>query len=348
MPAATHFIAGFGVAPVRWARKAPQNRAVNQTNKQAHHLVLGLDGGGTQTRWALADAAGALRAEGQAPGLSGLQLETAAGRAHIASVLGTIASEVAQGTAAVSAVVAGVTGFDAAQLPQLRELAGVAFGIEAAAVQAFSDIELACRAAFAPGEGYLVYAGTGSVAAFIDEQGALQRAGGRGVLIDDAGGGHWIACAALRRIWRAEDEAPGAWRQSPLAQRVFEHIGGSDWAATRRWAYGASRGELGTLALAVAASAEEDPAAMGLLQAAGRELARLAAALRRRFGPRPLALAGRVFELHPAIEQSLRAALPAEADLRRASQPAHHAAALLAANSMAKSVQKSAASRTRP
>jgi N-acetylglucosamine kinase-like BadF-type ATPase len=288
---------------------------------------LGLDAGGTQTRWALAGADGALRAEGLGAALSGLQLHSAEGTAALATAL----QQIAAAAGPVQAVVAGVTGLDAAQAQALCGMVAAAFGIATTAVRAMSDIELACRAAFAPGAGYVVYAGTGSVAAFIDAHGTLQRAGGRGVIIDDAGGGHWIARQALRHIWRAEDEAPGAWRQSPLAARVFEQIGGSDWAQTRQWVYGATRGELGTLALAVAAAADADPAALGILQAAGTELARLAGALQQRHGARRLALAGRVFELHAAIEYSLRAALPPGAPVQRLTLPAHHAAARLAA-----------------
>ncbi len=291
---------------------------------------LGLDAGGTHTRWALAEATGAVRAEGRAPGLSGLQLATADGRAHIADVLADVARAAAD-VGPVGAVTAGVTGFDPALLPQLAALMGAAFGVAPTALRAMSDIELVCRAAFAPGGGAVVYAGTGSVAAFIDAAGTLHRAGGRGVVIDDAGGGHWIACQALRRIWRAEDEAPGAWRGSRLAQAVFERIGGSDWAQTRQWVHGAGRGDIGTLALAVAAAAGEDPAAMALLQAAGAELARLAMALRGRFGALPLALAGRVFDLHPAIEAALRDALPAGTPVQRPSHSPHQAAARLAA-----------------
>ena len=89
-----------------------------------------------------------------------------------------------------------------------------AFAAPEAGVRVVSDVEIAYRAAFAPGEGYLVYAGTGSIAAFIDAQGVLHRAGGRGVALDDAGGGYWIAREALRRLWRREDERPGAWRDS--------------------------------------------------------------------------------------------------------------------------------------
>lgn len=290
---------------------------------------LGLDAGGTQTRWAVADAAGDVRRQGRAAGLSALQLHETSGRATVAAVL----AEIAAAAGPVQAVVAGVTGFDATQLPLLRALLAQAFSADESAVQAMSDIELACHAAFAPGQGYVVYAGTGAIAAFIDEAGVLQRVGGRGAVIDDAGGGHWIAREALRLIWRAEDAAPGAWRSSALARRVFERIGGSDWLHTRQWVYGAaaSRGELGTLALAVAAAADEDPAALAILQAAGTELARLAHALLQRHGVRPLALAGRVFELHPTIQRHLQQALPAGTSVHRLLQPAQMEAAQIAA-----------------
>ena len=288
---------------------------------------LGLDAGGTQTRWALADANGLLLRQGQTAGLSALQLHDPAGRAAVAAVL----REIAASTGPVQALVAGVTGFDTRQLQLLLKSVVEAFAIETTAVQAMSDIELACHAAFAPGQGYVLYAGTGSIAAYVDEQRLLHRAGGRGVLIDDAGGGHWIACQALRQVWRAEDAAPGAWQDSPLAQQLFAQMGGSDWAHTRQWVYGASRGAVGTLALAVAAAAAQgDAAALAILQAAGIELARLARALMARHGPRPLALAGRVFDLHPSIQAQLQDSLPAGTVLARKAEAAHIEAARMA------------------
>jgi glucosamine kinase len=288
---------------------------------------LGLDAGGTQTRWAVASASGAVQTEGTAAALSGLQLDSEAGRVQVQAAF----ADIATACGPVRALVAGITGFDATQLPLLCAIAAQAFDVPSAAVRAMNDIELACHAAFAPGDGYVVYAGTGSVAAFVDVDGQLHRAGGRGVLIDDAGGGHWIAREALRQVWRAEDETPGAWRHSKLAARVFERVGGSDWLHTRQWAYAASRGELGTLAQTVAAAAEEDPTAMAILQNAGLELARLARVMLQRFGPRPIALGGRVFDLHPTVENTLRAALPSHSPMQRLPTPAHHAAARLAA-----------------
>jgi len=329
-------------------------------------LGLGLDVGGTQTRWALAapgQQAVSVLAEGQAPGWSGLMLHDDAGRAAIAQALEPVVKTVVKavrdeglggGAGPVSRIHAGVTGFDAALLPEMAALLGTAFGLPSTAVAAMNDIELACHAAFAPGEGFVLYAGTGSVAAFIDAEGTFHRAGGRGAAIDDAGGGHWIASQALRAVWRAEDEAPCAWRTSPLAQRLFAVVGGADWASTRQWVYGASRGELGTLALAVAAAAHEgDATAAQILADAGRELARLVLALARRHGPRPVVLAGRAFELHPLLLQALRSELKAVANHESAGLPdrasawatladvqqrapllPHHAAARLAAASL--------------
>ena len=294
-------------------------------------LGLGLDAGGTQTRWALADRSGRLVAQGDVAPIAGAQLASEEGRSALAAALAQMAAAAGRHGAATG-VVAGVTGLGAEHTPALHALLSQAFALPLSAVGSMSDIELVCHAAFAPGQGYVVYAGTGSIAAFIDEHGEMHRAGGRGAVIDDAGGGHWIARQALRLVWRAEDESPGAWRESALAQALFDTLGGSDWAATRQWVYGATRGELGTLALAVAQAAHAgDTDALILLQQAGAELARLARALQQRLGARPLALAGRVFDLHPAIESALRQALPPDVAVQRVALQAHHTAARLAA-----------------
>lgn len=310
---------------------------MHPVNAASYPTFLGLDAGGTQTRWALADAAGQVLREGQVAGFSGVQLHDAAGCAAIEAVLQDAARAVAGEGHRVAGVVAGVTGFDPAQRPQLCALLSAALQLPEGGAQALSDIELTCHAAFAPGEGVVVIAGTGSIAAFVDRAGTLHRAGGRGAVIDDAGSGHWIAREALRHVWRAEDETPGSTLQQPLAQALAQAVGGSDWAHTRAWVYGASRGELGTLARAVAAVAERDAVALGILQRAGAELARLALALLRLHGARPVALAGRVFELHPVVQQSLQQQLPTGTPLQRLQQPAHHQAAKLAARSAAAS-----------
>jgi glucosamine kinase len=294
-------------------------------------LHLGLDAGGTQTRWALADGVGRVVAEGSAPPLSGLMLLDDAGLARLQAALQGLAAALPPSTVLRSAW-AGLTGLDAAQAPALAQALGGALGLPPAAVRVGSDVELACRAAFAPGEGLLLVAGTGAVAAVLGADGTLHRAGGRGAVIDDAGGGHWIAREALKLVWRLEDAAPGRGVATQLGRALAQAVGGADWAAMRTFVYGASRGELGTLALAVAAAAQAgDAAALGVLQQAGAELARLVRALHGRLGAAlPVALAGRVWALHPAVEAALRAALPGVA-VSYSPGAAHAAAARLAA-----------------
>jgi len=301
---------------------------IQPASSSTPELGLGIDAGGTQTRWALSAPGGAILAEGTVAGLSALQMGTPHGRETVRATFAELAASVLP-HGVPARVQAGLTGFggDSEQLQRwLAEL----LHVPAAGIRFCSDMEIAYRASFAPGEGYLVYAGTGSIGAFIDFDGAFHRAGGRGVVLDDGGGGFWIAREALRHIWRLEDEQPGAWRASKMAQAVFDYVGGDDWAYSRQFIYGQERGAVGKLALAVAATAEQDPAAAAILRNAGGELARLALALIGRFGPRPVAVSGRAAELHPSIVAAMRDLLPAELAFRQTAGGAHYAAARMA------------------
>ena len=292
---------------------------------------LGIDAGGSQTRWALVGPDQSVLAEGSVAGFSALQMGGEAGRRKVSDILKSLADQ-ALGWGAVSGVHAGVTGFGGLQERSgqvLHALLARHFKLPGDAVVLSNDIELACLAAFEPGTGYLVYAGTGSIAGFIDARGEFHRAGGRGGVLDDGGSGYWITVEALRKIWRAEDERPGCSADSPMAVSLFKAMGGSDWSYSRKLIYGASRGQIGQLAIAVAAAADSDPQARDILQRAGHELARLGAAMVARFGVRPIVLAGRVPQLHPLIEQSMRERLPPECDLRLVNLQAHIAAARL-------------------
>jgi glucosamine kinase len=276
-------------------------------NSNSEGLGLGLDAGGTQTRWALVDASGVVVAEGTAGGLSALQMGSSDGRAAMLASLAGLAQQLSS-FPRPSHVCAGFTGLGG-NGEQLGLMLSDVLAIARSALTLSSDIEIAYLDLFQPGQGYLVYAGTGSIAAFIDEKHQIHRAGGRGGLLDDGGGGYWIARQALRQIWRLEDEQPGAWLQSSMARAVFDQIGGAHWDHSRQFMYGQSRGEIGLLALTVAASAATDARAMAILRAAGKELARLAQAMITRFGLRPVVLSGRVVQLHPVIEQTMRASL---------------------------------------
>jgi N-acetylglucosamine kinase-like BadF-type ATPase len=292
-------------------------------------LGLGLDAGGSQTRWALADTRGTLLDQGHVAGMSGLQLHSPQGLADLRSAIRALAQSVRSAAQGHSlALYGGFTGLGA----QLDKAALLLLLQEQLPVQAQSatlthDMDIAYRAAFAPGAGYLVYAGTGAISAFIDEAGQEHRAGGRGAVLGDEGGGYWIAREAMAHIWREEDHAPGAWKRSPMAQRLFAAIGGSDWNASRAFVYGSDRGAMGKLALQVAASAHDDPLAHALLLRAGTALGELAHSMIQRFGPRPVTAGGRALLLSPLLEQGMRQALPADIALRTTPDLAAHVTA---------------------
>jgi N-acetylglucosamine kinase-like BadF-type ATPase len=297
------------------------------SSPQPDGLGLGIDAGGTETRWALAAPGGAIVAEGRVAGLSALQMGTPQGRDAVRATFAQLAAD-ALVHGVPGRVHAGLTGFGGDSELLQRWLADD-LHVDPAHIQFCSDMEIAYRASFQPGQGYLVYAGTGSIGAFVDADGQFHRAGGRGVVLDDGGGGFWIAKEALRHVWRNEDERPGSWRSSPMARAVLDYVGGDDWAYSRQFIYGQERGAVGKLALAVAATADRDPVAASIMRAAGRELARLALALTRRFGPRPVAVSGRAAELHPVIVDTMRTSLPG-ITLTQAPGQAHHAAARMA------------------
>jgi len=304
-------------------------------------LGLGLDVGGTSTRWALARADGTLVGEGQAAGFSGQQMASGSGRERVAQALAEVATQVAAQLAihvashgAVRALWAGVTGHDEQSGPGLGRLMARTLGVPVAQVTVGNDVEMAARLLFAPGAGHLVYAGTGSIGVHIDAQAQVHRVGGRGSVLGDEGSGYWIARQALARVWRAEDDEPGTGVSTPLAQHLFAALGGSSWDATRRFVHRSTRGDFGRLALAVAEAADVDPTALLLLQEAGQALARLANLLLARHGHKPVLLAGRVVQLHPAIAASFAAALTSGALFERVDLQTHRDAARRAAGGL--------------
>lgn len=298
-------------------------------NASTSALALGIDTGGTQTRWALATTNEDIIASGTAAGLTALQLKTPQGKREFAQVFSDLASAV-RSHGNLLTVRVGITGFSDDMRAVVQEMLSGILQLPEECIRIGNDIEIAYLDSFKPGTGYLVYAGTGSIAAYIDETGQFHRAGGRGYLLDDGGSGFWIAREAVRHIWRAEDECPGVSGDSLLAQEIFKAIGGSDWDSSKDFMYHHSRGDIGKLALAVAASANADEVAADILKRAGQELARLGMAMCQRFGDKPVVLSGRVLELHPFIAASCRTHLPSEISLRTSICQAHFSAARLA------------------
>lgn len=269
---------------------------------------IGVDIGGTASRWVVADADGAEIARGAASGATG-HLFNPAERERFAATIGAIAAD-AQAHLPIAAAFLGVTGLGERAFDEARAIAGAVLGLDPARIGTSDDMELAFRAAFAPGAGHLVSAGTGSVGLHVTTDGMLVRVGGRGLLIDDGGSGTWIALTALDRLYRLIDETGGPGEAGILAEELFAAMGGDDWSATRAYVYGSDRGRIGALAQAVARAADrDDPIALATLGQAAEELARLGRALTKRAGSLPIGYVGGVIGLHKSIKPALTAAL---------------------------------------
>jgi glucosamine kinase len=277
-------------------------------------MHLGIDVGGTASRWVACDDGGAVLARGKSSGATG-HLFNPAEKTRLRSAFGDIAEAVKAAGLVAETATTGLTGFGAVVAPTLRELLGEFFGVKADACITVDDMTLAYAAIFAPGEGHLISAGTGSIGLHIGYGDAYMRVGGRGILIDDGGSGSWIALRALDTLFRRLDHDGSFEGVSALADEVGKAIGSMDWHAVREFVYGGDRGRIGTLSVAVGAAAERgDAAAQAILKDAGTELALLGVALGKRVGTRPIGFVGGVLRL-PLITDAIRAALP-DADLR--------------------------------
>lgn len=269
---------------------------------------LGIDIGGTASRWVLVDATDTPLARGAAAGATG-HLFNPAERERLATTLAAIAAALPQEP--IHAACLGITGLGQSVHEEARQLVTSSFKLPAGAIRLIDDMELAFRAAFAPGEGHLISAGTGSIGLHLGANGTMLRVGGRGLLIDDGGSGTWIALAALDQLYRRIDATGGPADAAILARELFAEMGGDHWDQTRAFVYGSDRGRIGTLAQAVARAATAgDPLATEVLERAADELARLAKALIGRAGRLPVAFVGGITTLHPLIKFGLTAALP--------------------------------------
>lgn len=294
---------------------------------------LGIDVGGTASRWVVVSESGLEIARGKAGGATG-HLFNPVEHDRFGRILADIAAALPEGTV-VHGVHAGVTGLGENAAAEAQGLLARQFDVWGERVTTSDDMEVAFRAVFPPGGGHLVSAGTGSIGLHLTAHGEQIRVGGRGLLIDDAGSGTWIALTALDRLYRLIDRVGEPRGAELLAEAIGAAVGGPNWDHVRQFVYGSDRGRIGTLAQPVATAASAgDPLAQTVLADAARELARLAQALLERAGALPVGFVGGIIDLHPLIRAGLVEALPGvDLSFRRVDAALHAAQMARAHNS---------------
>ncbi|CAL9370205.1 N-acetylglucosamine kinase [Streptomyces sp. enrichment culture] len=201
-------------------------------------------------------------------------------------------------TAAVGAAGLGTLGDELrAELPgALRR----EFGIRAVALAA--DAVTAYVGALGARPGAVVAAGTGMIAIGTDLT-RWQRADGWGHLLGDCGSGAWIGRAGLEAALRAHDGRDGG--SAPLLSRAREAFGpmpglpGQVYPRTDRPAV------LASFAPQVAACADTDPVAAGILREAARHIAESAAAVCPATDEAVIALTGGLFRMGAPLLEPL-------------------------------------------
>ena len=163
--------------------------------------VLGVDAGGSGSRWALAGEHGQVLRTGTGPALQLANLELEGAALAIGDLLSAPLAEVrAQPGACLVAIVAGFAGAGDAQHRRALEnlLRERCIVIEGTKVRIVTDVEIGAAQALAPGPGIAAFAGTGSFVIAHTRDGTLLRVGGRGPLLGDAGSGYDIVRQAAR------------------------------------------------------------------------------------------------------------------------------------------------------
>jgi N-acetylglucosamine kinase-like BadF-type ATPase len=272
-------------------------------------IGLGIDAGGSSTRWRLMSTTGEL-ARGTTDPITGHIFTASDRETNLSRLEGLLENVLAAGTP--DAVVAGMTGLhqhtDAHAL-LVNEIIQK-LGLPANKVVLDNDLNVAYLGVFAPGEGILLYAGTGAVAYHQTADGGEARAGGYGYLIDDAGAGFWIGQQALRQVLRWVDH-DGKPSDAPLATHVYDALGTRTWPDIMATVYGGGRSKVATLVPVVVAAADAgDDAALAILQQAGRELARLAKDIQHRLTkPLPVAFSGGIAQHAQQVVASVQTEL---------------------------------------
>ncbi|RYE72759.1 MAG: N-acetylglucosamine kinase, partial [Oxalobacteraceae bacterium] len=178
----------------------------------ASDCFLGVDGGGTKTRFALVDGEGRLLAQAQ----HGTTYHPQVGLEGVAEILGTGISQVLQEAGADGTAIRyaffglPAYGEDSHATSLLQVIPRALLGHDRYACD--NDMVCGWAGSLACSDGINIVAGTGSIG-YGQRQGVAARAGGWGEAFSDEGSAYWIAVQGLNAYSRMSD---GRWPKGPL------------------------------------------------------------------------------------------------------------------------------------
>lgn len=263
-------------------------------------LFMGIDGGGTGMRIAIADfnlnVERVVESKLANPNLIGREVA----KQHIQRSMAQVLQEAGRTPENIAAVAIGISGasneHSCAWL--IKTLSAV---LPDSILVPSSDLEIALVGALAQRHGILVLSGTGSAVLGITPDGQRLRIGGWGYLLGDAGSAYWIGIQALREITNHHDQADTkaiASSLTDLDRQVLDELALARPRDLVAWLY---RGQepvparVASLARIVLQCAElGDYQAVRILQRASHHLAEATQLLRQQldYADAPIAFAG--------------------------------------------------------
>jgi glucosamine kinase len=261
-------------------------------------IVLGIDGGGTNTRAVVADGEKILgRARGGS--IKRLRVGAVAAEANLRELL-RVVFETA-GVTDADSVAAVSCGVASASMPGVAEWIKAVFdelGIRKSEV--VGDEVIALDAAFRGGPGILQIAGTGSNCIGRTASGARESVGGYSSTLGDEGSGYWIGLHGVREALKSNDAGePGI-----ILQRVGEVWGTATLEELVHHGNEVPGPDFSALAPVISLAAEDgDAVARKVLERAAADLAEFVLLVRRKLRERrglqqevPVAFTGSVLE----------------------------------------------------
>jgi N-acetylglucosamine kinase-like BadF-type ATPase len=321
----------------------------------AGSLLLGMDGGGTKTDFVLIDREGRVVDRHREAGAYHLQIGVDGLREVMGRGLAAIFGKLAISGDAIEHAFFGLPAYgeDNSLQPRLDEMPAEFLGHRR--YRCGNDMVSTWAGSLAGEDGIGVVAGTGSIG-YGERAGRTARAGGWGEVFSDEGSAFWIATRGLNAFSRMAD---GRLPRGPLhgiLRREFRLTGDLELCAYLAAGEGPTRDRIASFSPLVAQAAKEgDEQALAIFEAAGRELADIAASIRAALGYRPgervpLSYSGGAFEYGESILAPFRRSLmdhSADFDLRKPVLPPGAGAALYAAQDSGRSLTAGAIARLR-
>ena len=267
---------------------------------------MGIDGGGSKTTCALGDEASLLTTVATGPS-NITRVGEARARESLHQAIREACAAAKITPQQVRRACVGVAGAGREEVARIvRKMVAEVMFCE---IEVVGDMPIALEAAFGPGPGVIVIAGTGSIAYGRNAQGRTARAGGWGYAISDEGSAHWIGRSAVSGLMRTIDQGmdPEKDIQAVAGESPLFHEFKAAWNLNSLDEFvrtANSNPDFAALFPAILAAADSgDAVAQHILVRAGKELAQLPGMVFRQLFAEenaglptvPLAMAGGVF-----------------------------------------------------